>query len=116
MHRSMFTDSEEFKVFFEKDSHDFTPFHSASYNGHLQVVQFLRQFVQNVDIKTDSYWNNRTPLHAASLGGHIEVVKYLISQGADPRIKLNNNQTAYDLANENNHQEVANYLLQVERK
>merc|ERR1712062_774734 len=96
-----------------KDSHDVTPFHLASDYGHLEVVQFLRQFIQNVDIKMDSYWYNMTPLHGASELGHIDVVRYLISQGADSRIKTSEGKTPYDYANEFNHQAVTNYLQQV---
>ena len=69
-------------------------------------------FVSNVDIKTDSFWNLRTPLHWASSKGHLEVIKYLIKKGADPKIKSSDGKTAYDYAIDENHSDVSNYLRQ----
>ena len=69
-------------------------------------------FVSNVNIQTDSFWNLRTPLHYASRGGHLEVTKYLIRKGADPKIKSSDGKTAYDYAIDNNHSDVSNYLQQ----
>ena len=95
------------------DSHDITPLHLASLQGHLETVEYLcENFVSNVNIQTDSYWYLRTPLHWASRGGHLEVIKYLIRKGANPKIKSSDGKTAYDYAIDNNHSDVSNYLQQ----
>jgi len=96
-----------------KDSHGYTPLHAAASDGHLQVVKYLcENFVNDVNIQMDSFWNRRTPLHKAAENGHLEVVKYLINKGADPKIKSSKNKTAYDLAIDGNHSDVSNYLQQ----
>ena len=90
-----------------------TPLHLASLQGHLETVKYLcENFVSNVNIKTDSYWDLRTPLHLASINGHLEVIKYLIKKGADPKIKSSDGKTAYDYAIDLNHSDVSNYLQQ----
>ena len=96
-----------------KDSHDWTPLHHAALKGYLEIVEYLcENFVSNVNIQTDSFWNLRTPLHYASRGGHLEVTKYLIRKGADPKIKSSDGKTAYDYAIDKNHNDVSNYLQQ----
>jgi len=96
-----------------KDSHGITPLHIVSDNGSLEVVKYLcENFVRNVNIQTDSYWNRRTPLHWASQGGHLKIVRYLIKKGADPMIRSYSGKTAYDYAIDTNHTDVSNYLRQ----
>merc|ERR1712008_587243 len=96
-----------------KDSHDWTPLHHAAWKGHLQIVKYLcENFVSNVNIQTDSFWDLRTPLHEASRGGHLEIVRFLIKKDANPKIKLSDGKTAYDYAIGNNHSDVSNYLQQ----
>ena len=95
-----------------KDSHDVTPFHLAALQGHLHVIEYMcDNYVNNVDIKTDSFWNHRTPLHYACIGGHLDVIRYLIQKGADPKIRSSNGKTAYDLTIEENHTDVSFYWL-----
>merc|ERR1711924_111193 len=94
------------------DSYNYTPLHVAAYKGHLSVVKYLTQYIQDVNLKTDSYWSNTTPLHEASEGGSLAIVKYLIGKGADPTLKRSNGKTAYDLAVDEGHDGVANYLKQ----
>ena len=62
-----------------KDNNGWTPLHSASYKGHLEVVKYL------ISVGADIYAENIfgwTPLYYASYKGHLEVVKYLKSVGA----------------------------------
>ena len=90
-----------------------TPLHLASLEGYLEIVKYLcENFVRNVNIKTDSFWDLITPLHEASFGGHLEIVRYLIKKGADPKIRTNSGKTAFDEAIDNNHRNVSNYLQQ----
>lgn len=53
-----------------------------------------------------------TPLHAACAHGNIEYVKVLIEVGADIKSKTNKGYTALDLAKENGHSKVIEYLEQ----
>ena len=92
------------------DSHKLTPFHSASELGHLPILQYMIDFVPDIDIRTDEFWYNNTPLHRASRNGNLETVKYLIQKGADPKLKSKSDKTAYDYAVENKNNEVAEYL------
>ena len=95
-----------------KDSHDVTPLHLAAQNGHLKIVEYMcDNYVSNVDIKTDSFYDFQTPLHVASRGGHLDVVTSLIQKDADPKIRTINGQTAYDLAIEENHKDLAFYYI-----
>lgn len=55
-----------------------------------------------------------TALHAAARAGHVGVVRLLLAQGSDPEIRNSQGMTAYDLAKENNHQEVIALLSSVE--
>ena len=49
----------------------------------------------------------------ASYNGHLDVVKYLIEEeGANPKLENIDNNTAYDIALETGHSEVAEYLEQ----
>merc|ERR1712061_626112 len=94
------------------DGHNVTPFHLASYKGHLPVVQYLRQYVPDINIRTDDHWNNRTPLHWGPENGNLATVKYLIESGADPNLKSSTGQTAYDYAVSNEKNDTAQYLKQ----
>jgi len=94
------------------DSHNYTPFHSASNGGQLQILQYMIDFVPDIDIRTDEYWDNNTPLHRASIFGKLEIVKYLIEKGADPKLKSKSDKTAYDYAVENGKSEIEEYLKQ----
>ena len=94
-----------------KDVHDDTPLHIAAWKGYLEIVKYLcENFVSNVNIQTDSFWDLTTPLHEASEGGHLEIVRYLIKKDADPMIKKKSGKTAYDVAIDMNHSDVSNYL------
>ncbi len=62
-----------------KNKYCTTPLHSASYEGHLEVVKYLKSVGADIHAKTN---NGYTPLNVASRNGHLEVVKYLKSVGA----------------------------------
>ena len=54
--------------------------HSASFEGHLQVVRHLLRHGVDVNIRNSE---NDTPLLLASWQGHRDVVQYLLNHGAD---------------------------------
>jgi ankyrin repeat protein len=55
--------------------------------------------------------HGNTGLHWAALGGHLETVKLLMDQGASPALANERNYVPLDLANFNDHAEVAQYFL-----
>ena len=75
-------------------------------------MRYLGQYVTEIDIRTDSHWDNGTPLHEASLGGHLEVVRYLIEKGANPKLKTKAGKTAYDIAVDEGHSSISMFLKQ----
>ena len=54
------------------------PLHTASENGHLEIVKLLLQAGAGVDVGDGTY--NSTPLHSACEGGQKEVAVYLIRE------------------------------------
>jgi len=64
----------------KKDDLDWSPLHHASFQGHIEVVEFLiKSGAETNTLDNFGY----TPLHRAALRGHIEVTKILIDAGAD---------------------------------
>jgi len=81
----------------EPDHAQNTPLHTASINGHAEVVKFLleaRCAVDPINLASD------TPLHDAIENGHLEVVKLLLDAGANPRKANGAGETPIDLVNE----------------
>ena len=60
-----------------------TPLHSASLEGHLQVVRYLLRQGVDVNIRDSA---NDTPLLLASFKGHLDVVQCLLEHGADTNL------------------------------
>ena len=93
------------------DDEGMTPLHSASFNGHIEVVKYLiEQCHANVEEKDNSGW---TPLHYASVNGQIEVAKYLIEQcHANVEAKDNDGNTPFKTFLEKENIEVIKYLFE----
>ena len=71
-----------------------TPLHTASIDGHTDIVEFLLKSgcaVDPVNIARD------TPLHDAIDNGHLDVVKLLLEAGANPRKANGKGEDPYDL-------------------
>ena len=69
-------DTFEYDTFSESSLHGWTPLHSASYGGHLEILQLLIH--QYGCDPNESDHNSVTILHMASYKGHISIVQYLI--------------------------------------
>ena len=96
------------------DAHDYTPFHLAAEYGHLPVVEYLLQYVNNVDIRTDEYWDKATPLIRTSKQGHLHVIKFLVEKGADLELTDSDNWTPLMYAAYGGQLDVAKYLMEEE--
>ena len=66
----------------EYDSDGYTPLHKSSWDGNLDVVQYLVEQGATID-KTTHGGCSYTPLSGAAFNGHLDVVRYLLEQGAD---------------------------------
>ncbi|QRV72861.1 ankyrin repeats [Ceratobasidium sp. AG-Ba] len=92
-----------------QDGDGWTALHNACSKGYLDIVRFMCESagaadqldsgdgtVRGVDIKSRGGW---TPLMNAASKGHLPVVLYLLTkQAADPMIRNNWGETAYDIA------------------
>jgi ankyrin repeat protein len=123
-----------------------TPFHTAVYNGNLEIMDLLLNAGADIEAKEDyrdtplcwaAYMghlealkflvekgakiniinrDNYTPLHWACYKGHAEIAKYLIENNADTRLKNNDGDTPLTSAIENGHTETVLYLIEVEKQ
>ncbi|KAG8746412.1 hypothetical protein FRC10_005123 [Ceratobasidium sp. 414] len=93
-----------------QDGDGWTALHNACSKGYLDIVRFMcesagaadqlesvdERTIRGVDIKSRGGW---TPLMNAASKGHLPVVLYLLTkQAADPMIRNNWGETAYDIA------------------
>lgn len=115
---------------------------NAAFSGNMPLLQAL--FERNVSIQVQDGTTGLTPLHGAALNGHFDILKALVEKGADITVKadtqLNNrpgvepdfvlnffsktgkmeraedDRTPYDCAEENGHDQIADYLLEMRSK
>ncbi|KAK7049631.1 hypothetical protein VNI00_005662 [Paramarasmius palmivorus] len=88
-----------------RDADGWTALHNACSKGYLDIVRWLcevggavkeKDGVRGVDMRSKGGW---TPLMNAASKGHLPVVLYLLTkQGADPLVRNNWGETAYDAA------------------
>ena len=69
-------DTFKYDTFSDSSLHGWTPLHSASYGGHLEILQLLIHQYGCDPNKSDH--NSVFILHMASYKGHISIVQYLI--------------------------------------
>ena len=86
-----------------------TALHSASFDGHLQVVRYLLRFGVNVNVRDEG---NDTSLLLASWMGHRDVVQCLLEHGADVKLRDKGHNTPLSLAASYGHIDVVRLLLE----
>lgn len=94
------------------DEFGMSTLHHASSAGNLEICNILIENGADLQLEDDDGIN---ALHYASINGHLDVVGRLI--GLEPNLidkKTKQNLTAYDIALKQGHQDVCNYLKQVE--
>lgn len=76
-----------------------TLYHLALDKNNLEILKFIEQFSSDVNAKNKE---GMTPLHKAALKAHdTEILKYLVAHGAKIDVPTDFDETAYDLASEN---------------
>ncbi len=86
-----------------------TALHSASYEGHLQIVRSLLRHGVGVDVRGHV---SDTPLQLASSRGHRDVVQCLLEHGADVDLQDDYHNTPLTLAAHSGHIDVVRVLLE----
>ena len=95
----------EYKGFNKK-----SPLHAAAGKGHTEIVQMLIKAGACVEVQ-DAF--GATPLHLASIHGHLAVVKALFQVGGKACLLVPHGpeaQTSVQLARENGHTDVAEFI------
>ena len=88
-----------------------TPLHVATAHSHLQIIQYICQKVQKVNIN-DKNFAGDTALLLACINGDQEIVRYLIEKGAMANIKENRGYTPIMAACANGHLKIVKYLIE----
>ena len=86
---------------------DGRPIFFAAESGNLEMVKLLMEVGTLFNVKDK---HEKTPLSYAAASGKMDVVRYLASKGADVCAK------DVQLANENGHKSVANFLESIAGK
>ena len=87
---------------------DRTPLHTASFFGHLHVVQCLIEEC-NVDIALEDD-DGYIPIHLACISGHLDIIKYMLDLGNNNIFKVCSNLVF--LAAKNGHLEIVKFLAE----
>ncbi|KAE9556395.1 hypothetical protein FO519_000435 [Halicephalobus sp. NKZ332] len=89
----------------------YTVLHSASLNGHLEIVQLLVE--QDEELLTTKDRRGCLPLHLAAWNGHHQVVQHLIQSDSSTVDDVNNaKEASLHLAAQHGHGRVVSILLQ----
>ncbi|KAK3595191.1 hypothetical protein CHS0354_002795 [Potamilus streckersoni] len=86
--------------------------HCAAQHNHQEVMNFIFESLENLDINCREK-NDKTPLHLAAEAGHLQAVMRLIDMGCDAHIRDLNGSTAVHLAAREGHHEIVKRLLLV---
>ncbi|KAF7716539.1 ANK_REP_REGION domain-containing protein [Penicillium ucsense] len=82
----------------------------ASFNGHIQAVEFLLS-ATGTDINAKDWWKNDSVLWA-SRNGHYEVVQLLLERGADINAQVGFYGSALQAASQEGHDRIVQLLLE----
>ncbi len=96
-----------------RDEWDTTPLMLAAGWGHLRIVRTLIDGGAAVNERSRF---NRTPLMWAAESGQEDVVRFLLETGADKDLVDQDGKSAIDLANANNHPNVAKSIQSHENR
>ena len=90
-----------------------TALSAACANGRLEAVKEL--LIRGANIDQQSILMGRTALHAACIVGKLDAVELLVNRGANVSIMDSSGCTAHDLAFNNKHYEVCEFLHQLDK-
>eukprot|EP01041_Mallomonas_annulata_P009579 gene9579-19905_t len=89
----------------QQDDNGYSPIHAAVSYGHIQLIQILLTAGANPNLRD---LDGDTPLHVCELR---EVAELLIAHGADPLLLNSVNQSIYDVAVDEENEEMIDYLI-----
>ena len=104
-----YLESDKFYVDYAIENGD-TPLYIASFNGHLEIVEFLLRKGAKVDLGNK---DGETPLYIASQEGHLKVIELLLRNGANPNIACSDGITPLYMASQQGHIEIVDIFLKV---
>ena len=85
-----------------------TPIRIAASHGRLEILKFLLNFTDSPNAPDNDGGN--TPIHIAALEGYLDIVKLLAPLSENPNHKNANGLTAIDIARNQGHEHVAEFL------
>lgn len=88
-----------------------TPLHVAAANSYFEIVSYICEKVQKVNIN-DKNFSGDTALLLACINGDKTIVRFLIENGAMVNVKENRGYTPFMAACANGHVEIAKYLVE----
>ncbi|MFT4327658.1 MAG: ankyrin repeat domain-containing protein [Wolbachia pipientis] len=88
-----------------------TPLHCAVQEGNLDIVKFL--FDRGADIESQNAYNEK-PLHLAIKAGRLDILKLLLDRGANINAKDKDGKTPLDVAKDQKHDVIIQYLEQAQ--
>ena len=91
-----------------RDEDEYTPLHRASYNGHIDVVEYLLYSGADIQARTIDGWQ---PLHCACRWNKYRTAALLLQNGALINSKTNGGQTPLHLAASNDRAKLTLELL-----
>ncbi|XP_063852411.1 uncharacterized protein LOC135095493 [Scylla paramamosain] len=86
-------DKIDYKNLFELSQSANTPVHTASYEGHVEVLEQLAGAGWSLTARNS---DGDTPMHRAAAGGSVTCLQWLVQRGGDPSVQNNAGHTPLD--------------------